>query len=98
VIEPVFEVFARKNRGEPLRHIGFVNAMNGDLARVYAWKEYDEQNWEEMCVIPRSAIIPVDPEHSTFVTMMGQDSAQEIVHARGTGSYGGSEMAVKEAR
>ena len=41
--EPIFEVFARKGREEPLRHIGFINAMDGELARVYAWKTYDEQ-------------------------------------------------------
>ena len=93
MIEPVFEVFARKTRGEPLRHIGFVNAMDGDLARVFAYKTYDEQNWAEMCVIPRDAIIPVDPEESQFVTMMGRDAEQELVHSKGTGSYGGAEVA-----
>lgn len=96
--EPVFEVFARKTRGEPLRHIGFVNAETGDLARVYAWKTYDEQNWDEMCVVPRSAILPVDPEESQFVTLLGHDGEQELVHARGAGSYGGGELAVKEDR
>jgi 1,2-phenylacetyl-CoA epoxidase PaaB subunit len=93
MIEPVFEVFARKSRGEPLRHIGFVNAMDGDLARVYAWKKYDEQNWEEMCIVPRSAIIPVDPQESQFVTLMGNHREQALVHARATGSYGGAEVA-----
>ncbi|HEX6039547.1 hypothetical protein [Longimicrobium sp.] len=93
MIEPVFEVFARKGRGEPLRHIGFVNAMDGDLARVYAWKTYDEQNWDEMCVIPRAAIIPVDPEESQFVTRMINGGEQELVHAHSTGSYGGAELA-----
>ncbi len=96
--EPVFEVFARKSRGEPLRHIGFINAETGDLARVYAWKTYDEQNWEEMCVVPRDAILPVDPEESQFVTLLGRDGEQALVHARGTGSYGGGELAVKEGR
>ena len=91
--EPVYEVFARKTREEPLRHIGFVNAMDGDLARVYAWKTYDEQNWLEMCVVPRSAILPVDPQESSFVRMP-QQGDEAIVHERGTGSYGGSELAV----
>lgn len=96
--EPVFEVFARKSRGEPLRHIGFINAETGDLARVYAWKTYDEQNWEEMCVVPRAAILPVDPEESQFVTLLGRDGEQALVHSRGAGSYGGGELAVKEGR
>jgi len=97
VKEPVYEVFARKGRDEPLRHIGYVNAMDGDLARVYAWKTYDEQNWAEMCVVPRAAILPVDPEASQFVTAAHQDGEDEIVHMAGTGSYGGGDVAVKEA-
>lgn len=96
--EPVFEVFARKTREEPMRHIGYVNAMDGDLARVYAWKTYDEQNWCEMCVVPRSAILPVDPGESQFVTAAKEDHEDEIVHMSGTGSYGGGDVAVKEAR
>jgi 1,2-phenylacetyl-CoA epoxidase PaaB subunit len=96
VKEPVFEVFARKTRGEPLRHIGFINAETGDLARVYAWKTYDEQNWAEMCIIPRSAIIPVDPGESQFVTANAPAAEDSIVHARATGAYGGSDVAIKE--
>ena len=94
--EPVYEVFARKAREEPLRHIGFINATDDDLARVYAWKTYDEQNWAEMCVIPRSAIIPVDPGESQFVTANAPATEDSIVHARATGAYGGSDVAIKE--
>ena len=54
--EFVYDVFARKERGEPLAHIGYVDALDDETARVYAWKTYDEQNWFEMCVVPRSAI------------------------------------------
>lgn len=96
--EPVYEVFARKTRDEPLRHIGFINATADDLACVYAWKTYDEQNWAEMCVIPRSAIIPVDPGESQFVPAEPPRSDDEIVHTRATGAYGGSDVAVKEVR
>lgn len=97
--EPIYEVFARKTREEPLRHIGFINAMDGDLARVYAWKTYDEQNWVEMCVVPRDAILPVDPEESQFVKAPPtRENEEEIVHMAGTGSYGGGDVAVKEGR
>lgn len=58
--EDVYDVFARKNRGEPLRHIGYVDASGEALARVYAWSTYDEENWFEMCVIRRDNIIPVN--------------------------------------
>jgi len=63
---------------------------------VYAWKTYDEQNWAEMCVIPRSAIIPVDPGESQFVTSNAPATEDSIVHARATGAYGGSDVAIKE--
>jgi 1,2-phenylacetyl-CoA epoxidase PaaB subunit len=91
--EPVYEVFARKTREEPMRHIGYVNAMDGDLARVYAWKTYDEQNWIEMAVVPRDAILPVDPEESQFVHPGQADDEDAIVHSAGTGAYGGSDVA-----
>ena len=64
--EAVYDVFARKSRGDPLRHIGYVDAWDDELARVYAWTTYDEENWFEMCVIPRSAIIPVNRTDGPF--------------------------------
>jgi len=89
--EPVYEVFARKTREEPLRHIGYVNAMDGDLARVYAWKTYDEQNWFEMCVVPRAQILPVNRCESSF--RPAEPAQEPLVHARAAGSYGGSDVA-----
>ncbi len=88
--EPVYEVFARKTREEPLRHIGYINALNSELARVCAWKTYDEQNWFEMCVVPRAQILPVNRAESSFLPAPPADEA--VVHARATGSYGGSEI------
>lgn len=67
----VFEVFARKSRGEPLRHIGYLDAPDAELARVYAWNTYDEENWFEMCVVPRSAIIPVNRTDGPFARGTG---------------------------
>jgi 1,2-phenylacetyl-CoA epoxidase PaaB subunit len=64
--EYVYDVFARKNRGDQLAHIGFVDALDDETARVYAWKTYDEENWFEMCVVPRSAIIPVNRDDGPF--------------------------------
>ena len=60
MLETVYDVFARKTRGEPLRHIGYVDAFDDELARVYAWKTYDEESWFEMCIVRRSAILPVN--------------------------------------
>ena len=52
--QQVYEVFARKSRGEPLRHIGNLNAPDDDLARVYAYDTYDEEKWFDMFVVDRS--------------------------------------------
>ncbi|NIP81879.1 MAG: phenylacetic acid degradation PaaB family protein [Gemmatimonadetes bacterium] len=49
----IYEVFARKNRGEPLRHIGNLNAPDAELARVYAFNTYDEERWFDMYVVAR---------------------------------------------
>jgi 1,2-phenylacetyl-CoA epoxidase PaaB subunit len=49
----IFEVFARKSRGEPLRHIGNLNAPDVELARVYAFNTYDEERWFDMHVVAR---------------------------------------------
>lgn len=57
--EVVYDVFARKSRGEPLRHIGYIEAPDDELAKVYAWKTYDEEKWFEMQVVQRDALILV---------------------------------------
>lgn len=64
--ESVFDVFARKDRGDALQHIGYIDAPDAALARVYAWKTYDEQNWFEMCIVPRTAIIAVNRTDGPF--------------------------------
>jgi len=58
--EPVYEVFARRAKGEPLRHVGSVAAPGDALARVYARRIYDEESWLEMYVVPRGAMLAVD--------------------------------------
>lgn len=92
MIEPVYEVFARKTREEPLRHIGCINALNPELARVCAWKTYDEQNWFEMCVVPRAAMLPVNLDNSPYAPEIPRN-LNEMIYAQGAGSYGGSEVA-----
>jgi 1,2-phenylacetyl-CoA epoxidase PaaB subunit len=52
--QKVYEVFARKTRGEPLRHIGNLNAPDDELARVYAYDTYDEEKWFDMWVVART--------------------------------------------
>jgi 1,2-phenylacetyl-CoA epoxidase PaaB subunit len=62
--EPVFEVFARISPGDPMSHIGTLNAPGIELARVYAWRIYDEEDWAEMWVAPREAIVSAHPDQA----------------------------------
>ncbi len=55
----IYEVFARKERGEPLHHIGNLNAQDDALAQVYAFNTYDEERWFDMWVVPRDRMVPV---------------------------------------
>jgi 1,2-phenylacetyl-CoA epoxidase PaaB subunit len=65
--EPVYEVFARRVDGEPLRHIGSVAAPDDTLARVYARSIYDEETWITMCIVPRHAVISVESTRTEAV-------------------------------
>lgn len=56
--ERVFEVFARQQRKDPLRHVGSVVAPNADLAATYARSIYNEEPWVEMRVAARDDLIP----------------------------------------
>jgi hypothetical protein len=55
----IYEIFARKTRGEPLRHIGNLNAPDDELAKVYAFNTYDEEKWFDMYVAPRERFLEV---------------------------------------
>ena len=55
----VYEVFARKTRGDALKHIGAINAADDDLAKVYAYNTYDEEKWFDMWVVPRDRFVEV---------------------------------------
>lgn len=55
----IYEIFARKSRGEPLRHIGNLNAPDDELAKVYAFNTYDEEKWFDMFVVARERFVEV---------------------------------------
>jgi len=55
----VYEVFARKSRGDRLQHIGSVSAPGDELARVYAHATYDEEKWFDMWLTPRDRFLEV---------------------------------------
>jgi 1,2-phenylacetyl-CoA epoxidase PaaB subunit len=54
-----FEVFARRDSGEALTHVGAVQAPNTELAKARAWYVYDHHKWKEMCLVETSSVIPV---------------------------------------
>lgn len=102
--EPVYEVFARKNREDPLRHVGYVNAGDDDLARVYAWQTYDEQNWFEMYVAPRAALLLVVPHPDLEMGPDGDPrtaatvpaASGRVAHTAAAASYGGDDVVTEE--
>ncbi len=71
MIEITYDVFARKNRGDQLSHIGYVDALDDETAKVHAWTTYSEENWFEMCVVQRSRIIPVNRDDGPFARAQG---------------------------
>ena len=72
--EILFDVFTRKDRGDLLVHIGYVDAFDEETAKVYAWKTYDEEKWFEMCIVERTAIIPVNRDDGPFAKARRADS------------------------
>jgi 1,2-phenylacetyl-CoA epoxidase PaaB subunit len=66
MLEIVYDVFARKNRGDQLSHIGYIDALDDETAKIYAWTTYSEENWFEMCVVRRSDVIPVNRDDGIF--------------------------------
>jgi 1,2-phenylacetyl-CoA epoxidase PaaB subunit len=79
----IYEVFARKSRGDALRHIGNLNAPDDELARVYAFSTYDEERWFDMWVVPRDRLIEVFSQRESVAA--GRDAADG---ARDSGTGG----------
>ncbi len=59
IAESFYEVFARQDSGDSLRHVGSVKAPNADVAIARARYVYDEHVWLEMCLVPLEAVIAV---------------------------------------
>lgn len=54
-----FDVFARRNAGDPLCMIGSIYASDAELARVYAFTTYNEDPWYELHIAPHEAFMLV---------------------------------------
>lgn len=74
----VWIVFARKNREDPLHHVGSVHAADAELAKVYAWKTYDEERWFEMVVAPQDSFHGVNREEIPFSITRGSARSPEV--------------------
>ncbi|MDA0311116.1 MAG: hypothetical protein O2992_03235 [Gemmatimonadetes bacterium] len=74
MLEIVYDVFARKNRGDQLSHIGYIDALDDETAKVYAWTTYSEENWFEMCIVKRSSVIAVNLTEGIFAKARGDDA------------------------
>ncbi|PLR81231.1 hypothetical protein [Bacillus sp. V33-4] len=59
-------LFTRIKRGDDLVHVGSFKAGSDDLARTYAQYIYDEEDWVEMHVVPKSAVIAVRLPEALF--------------------------------
>lgn len=55
----VWEVFARHDASQPIRHIGRVDAATLDDAVVFARTLYEEWKWTDMFIVPRLEIATV---------------------------------------
>lgn len=65
--QPVeYHLFTRIKRGDDLIQIGSFKAVSDDLAKVYAQHIYDEEDWVEMQVVRKDALISVRSPEPLF--------------------------------
>lgn len=57
--EQGFEVFARHDSEPALHHVGQVQATDVTDAVVFAYTLYDERKWQDMLLVPSTALIRV---------------------------------------
>lgn len=57
-----FEVFARVNQGDDTIHIGRVTAESERLAKVYAQKTFNEEDWDRLAVVREDHLLDVKGE------------------------------------
>jgi 1,2-phenylacetyl-CoA epoxidase PaaB subunit len=55
-----YHVFTRINAGDDLMHVGTVQADSDRLARIYAHRTYDEEDWDFIGVVREEHLIEVE--------------------------------------
>ncbi|SEA21663.1 hypothetical protein SAMN05421743_103206 [Thalassobacillus cyri] len=59
-------LFTRIKRGDDLVQVGSFRAGSDELAKVYAQRIYDEEDWVEMHLVKNSDLIPVRVPEGLF--------------------------------
>ncbi len=57
-----YHVFTRINAGDDLMHVGTVQADSDRLARIYAHRTYDEEDWDFIGVVREEHLIEVETQ------------------------------------
>lgn len=57
-----YHVFTRINAGDDLMHVGTVQADSDRLARIYAHRTYDEEDWDFIGVVREENLIKVEEQ------------------------------------
>ncbi|MDQ2056208.1 MULTISPECIES: phenylacetic acid degradation PaaB family protein [unclassified Halobellus] len=57
-----YHVFTRHRAGDDMIHAGTVQADSDRLARIYAHRTYDEEDWEFMGVVREEHLLEVDEQ------------------------------------
>lgn len=57
-----YHVFTRTNAGDDLMHVGTVQADSDRLARIYAHRTYDEEDWDFIGVVREENLIEVEEQ------------------------------------
>ncbi|AGB36593.1 phenylacetic acid degradation PaaB family protein [Natronococcus occultus] len=65
-----YEVFARINQGDEIKHIGNVTAKSDKLAKMYAYNTFDEEDWDMLAVVREDDYLQVsnDPKPTVGVS------------------------------
>jgi 1,2-phenylacetyl-CoA epoxidase PaaB subunit len=57
-----YHVFTRIKAGDDMLHVGTVQADTDRLARIYAHRTYDEEDWDYMAVVREEHLVEVNEE------------------------------------
>lgn len=52
-----YEVFARINAGDDLISVGTLEAESDRLAKIYAHRTYDEEDWNRLVVVRQEHVL-----------------------------------------